>query len=262
MSSGPAVPCHGPPSDVSTRNWDQSAAEHALRFMFTARGTDTERLNIGKGRKVLVVSFSLAFDPDKWDGTLPRNTANSTTTCTVTAVRTHVWCRWRQPAVNNSPALQLSTVTTLGFCCRISIYTEKSACVLSLRLVKGWKLRNRGSNPGRGKYVCLLQFMRNGCGPTQHPVNWVKPFGRVADHSCPSGTEDNSWSLPTIPPTPWSTGAQLMIRATVLCHKHCVIFVSNAGGKQSGKPDIPSSSTAGQLGSRRLVAGPRPVRAK
>ena len=111
-----------------------------------------------------------------------------------------------------STALQLSTATTLGFCCRISIDTEKSACVLSLRLVKGWKLRNRGSNPCRSKHICLLQFVQNGFGPTQHSVNWVKPFGRVADHSCPSGTEDNnSWSLPTFPLTPWSTGAQLLI---------------------------------------------------
>lgn len=52
-------------------------AEHALRFMLTARGTGTERLNIGKGRNVLVASFSLAFDPDKWHGTLPRSTANT-----------------------------------------------------------------------------------------------------------------------------------------------------------------------------------------
>jgi hypothetical protein len=98
---------------------------------------------------------------------------------------------------------QLSTVTKIGFCCRISIYTVKSACVSSLRLVKRWKLRNQGSNPGRGRHVCLLQLVQNGFGSTQHSVNWVKPFGRVADHSCPSGTEDNSsWSLPTVLPTP------------------------------------------------------------
>ena len=117
-----------------------------------------------------------------------------TTTRTVTAVRTHSV---------QSTALRLSTVTTIGFCCRISIYTEKSACVSSLRLVKGWKLRNQGSNPGRGRHVCLLHFVQNGFESTQHSVNWVKPFEPVAYHSCPSGTEDNnSWSFPTVPLRP------------------------------------------------------------
>jgi hypothetical protein len=90
--------CHGPPS-VSGRHtpftlclWHSVRAQNAWIS--------------GKGRKVLVGSFNLAFYPGKWDSTLPRNTANSTTTCTVTAVRTHVWCRWRQPAVNSSPLSQ------------------------------------------------------------------------------------------------------------------------------------------------------------
>jgi len=137
----------------------------------------------------------------------PLTLINETAHCPETLLTAHnLHCHScenpRVVQVETACSQQLSTVTTLGFCCRISIYTEKSACVLSLRLVKGWKLRNGGSNPGRGRYVCLLQFVQNGCGPTQHSVNWVNPFGRVADHSCPSGTEDNSWSLPTIPPTP------------------------------------------------------------
>ena len=165
-----------------------------------ARGADTEGLNIGKGERWWLCR-------SVWLLTLINEAAHCPETL-LTAPQPALSQLW-EPMCGaggdslQSTALQLSTVTTLGFCRRISIYSEKSARVSSLRLVKWWKLRNQGPNPGRGRRICLLQFVQNGFEPTQHSVNWVKPFGRVADHSCPSGTEDkNSWSLPTVPPTP------------------------------------------------------------
>jgi hypothetical protein len=74
----------------------------------------------------------------------------------------------------------------------------------------GYRLHDRGSNPGRIKFFHFSTMSRPDFGPTQARIEWVsfaicpgiKQRGRETDHSFPSSAEvKNDRAVPLLPRT-------------------------------------------------------------